>query len=102
MFQLWFRQPGTIKLQVIQIIHQHFVNQPNKVTRFCTFFIILLLIPKCNSIDSDWTPLSIDGKKLVSLGPLYLLVEKNWCPSERPNLACWVVSHLHMYDKFPI
>ena len=39
-------------------------------------------------IDSDWTPLSIGGK--------------NWCPSERPNLAYSVVRHLHMYDKFPI
>ena len=31
-------------------------------------------------IDSDWTPLSIAGKKLVSLGtkiPCY------WCPSEQ-------------------
>ena len=28
--------------------------------------------------------------------------KKNWCPSERPNLAYSVVRHLHMYDKFPI
>ena len=28
--------------------------------------------------------------------------EKNWCPSERPNLAYLVVRHVHMYDKFPI
>ena len=38
----------------------------------------------------------------LRLDPLYLLVEKNWCPSERPNLAYSVVRHLHMYDIFPI
>ena len=38
-------------------------------------------------IDSDWTTLSIGGKK--------------WCLSEWPNLAYWMVRHLHMYDKIP-
>ena len=38
----------------------------------------------------------------LRLDPSIPLVEKNWCPSERPNLAYSVVRHLHMYDKFPI
>ena len=39
-------------------------------------------------IDSNWTTLSIGGKK-------------NWCPSEQPNLAYSMVRHLPMYDKIP-
>ena len=35
-------------------------------------------------------------------GPVYPLVEKNWCPSERPKLAYSMVRHLHMYDEIPI
>ena len=35
-------------------------------------------------------------------GPLYPLVEKNWCPSKRPKLAHSMVRHLHMYDEMPI
>ena len=30
------------------------------------------------------------------------MVEKNWCPSERPKLAYSMVRHLHMYDEIPI
>ena len=37
---------------------------------------------------SDWT--------------IYPLVEKNWCPSERPKLAYSMVRHLHMYDEMSI
>ena len=39
-------------------------------------------------IDSDWTTLSIGGKKLVSLG--------------MTKLAYSMVRHLHMYDEIPI
>ena len=31
----------------------------------------------------------------LRLDPFYLLVEKNWCPSERPNLAYSVVRQLY-------
>ena len=31
----------------------------------------------------------------LQTGPLYPLVEKNWCPSERPKLAYSMVRHLY-------
>ena len=57
--------------------------------------LFLLISAKLRSLDptllycinSDWTTLSIGGKK--------------WCLSEWPNLAYWMVRHLPMYDKIP-